>query len=84
MRTTVLDYKRLNKSVKGNPRYEFRFLKLGDGFNRHEFIYAKTESNAGWVYALTPYDLVGKEVDIEYRTTPTGRIVLEDLQEVQQ
>jgi len=75
MRTTVLDYKRLDNSVHGNPRYEFRFLKLGS---------AKTESDAGWVYALTPYDLVGKEVDIEYRTTPTGRIVLEDLQEVQQ
>lgn len=74
-RTTVLKYKRLNNSVHGNPRYEFRFLKLG---------HAKTEPNAMWVYALTPYDLVGKEVDIEYRTTPTGRIVLENLEEVTQ
>jgi len=84
MRTKLLNYKRLKNSVNGSPRYEFRFLKLGDEFNRHEFIYAKTESDAGWVYALTPYALVGKEVDIECRTTPTGRIVLEDLQEVQQ
>ena len=85
MRTTVLDFKRLNNSKNGSPRYEFRFLKLGDGFNRHEFIYAKTESDAMWVYALTPDRfMIGKEVDIEYRTTPTGRIVLENLKEVKQ
>jgi len=83
-RATVLDFKRLDNSKNGSPRYEFRFLKLGDEFNRHGFIYAKTESDAMWVYALTPYDLVGKEVDIEYRTTPTGRIVLENLEEVTQ
>lgn len=84
IRATVLDFKRLNNSKNGSPRYEFRFLKLGDGLNRHEFIYAKTESDAMWVYALTPDRFIDKEVDIEYRTTPTGRIVLESLKEVTQ
>jgi hypothetical protein len=74
-RATVLDFKRLNNSKNGSPRYEFKLSDLG---------YAKTESDAMWVYALTPDRFIGKEVDVEYRTTPTGRIVLENLKEVTQ
>ena len=67
----VLDVKRLNNSVNGNPRYSFKFQNIGN---------AQTKKDDMSVYG---YDvnsfMVGNYVKIDYRVTPKNKVIIENL-----
>ena len=39
----------------------------------------KTPANCGWVYGLSFHALEGKEVELKYHFTKTGRVVLDNI-----
>jgi hypothetical protein len=72
----VQSFKRLNSSCNGNPRFAFTFVN-SDGDKET----MKTQSDSGWVYALTPEALVGNPVAITFHYTKTGRSVIDSMAE---
>ena len=65
---TVEKIDRLNNSRMGNPRYKFTFTD-GDVL--------KTQSNAGWVYAICPDQLVGRPTLVNYHYTQGGKAIID-------
>ena len=80
-KTTVVDVQRLNNSRNGVPRYE---IKTIDCFSFSDTLKMcaqswKTPADCGWVYGLNFHALEGKEVELEYHYTKTGRVVLDNI-----
>lgn len=71
--TKVIDVKRLNNSLSGNPKYEFNFNDVG---------LLRTPTNAGWVYGFSTHTFLNKNVSIKYHITKTGRYILDSIKEV--
>lgn len=71
--TKVIDVKRLNNSLSGNPKYEFNFNDVG---------ILTTPANAGWVYGFSTHTFLNKNVSIKYHITKTGRYILDSIKEV--
>jgi hypothetical protein len=72
-KTTVVDVQRLKNSRNGNPRYEIK---------TKDYCYVcswKTPADCGWVYGINFDALEGKEVELEYHYTKTGRVVLDNI-----
>ena len=63
---------RLKNSTNGNPRYRFNFNGLG--------ISGTNQSDAGWIYGITPSSLEGMPVTVEFHHTPSGRVVIDQVQ----
>lgn len=69
-KNAILDStKRLKNSPNGNPRYSFNFEGLG--------ISGTNQSDAGWIYGITPSNLEGMPVTVEFHHTKSGRIVID-------
>jgi hypothetical protein len=61
---------RLKNSKNGNPRFKFIFAD-GDMLT--------TQTDAGWVYSISPDQLIGRPVAATFHFTPTGRGILDGL-----
>ena len=72
-KNAILDStKRLKNSTNGNPRYSFNFDGLG--------ISGKNQSDAGWIYGITPSNLEGMPVTVEFHHTKGGRVVIDSVE----
>lgn len=67
----IINYKRINNSSNGNPRY---FVILS---NDDESIEGNTQSDSACGYSLTNY--IGKEVSAAYHYTDKGNIIIDSL-----
>ena len=71
--TKVINVKKLNNSLCGNPKYEFNFNDVG---------LLTTPANAGWVYGFSTNTFLNKNVSIKYHITRKGRYILDSIKEV--
>jgi len=72
-KNAILDSaKRLKNSTNGNPRYRFNFDGLG--------ISGTNQSDAGWIYGITPSSLEGMPVTVEFHHTKSGRVVIDSVE----
>jgi len=72
-KNAILDsVKRLKNSTNGNPRYSFNFDGLG--------ISGTNQSDAGWIYGITPSNLEGMPVTVEFHHTKGGRVVIDSVE----
>jgi len=71
-KNAILDgVERLNNSRNGNPRYKFTF----EGLN----ISGTNQADAGWIYGITPRNLEGMPVTVEFHHTKSGKVVIDDV-----
>lgn len=70
---TIVRLERLNNSIYGNPRYE---VVIRDESGDYYF-YAKSASNAYWVYAIDKY--LGKKNLFHYHITKAGNNIIDDI-----